>query len=702
MRFFFLSLVFFLTTWAVSAQGELTWTVESRPLGNCEFEVVAKAKLKSGWYTYSTKSYGDGPVPTSIVFESGGAKPIGPTVETSSHVKEGMDPVFEMVVKKFAEEVTFTQRYKVTQPTTVKGFIEAMVCNNEMCLPPTSKEFTFTIPKDANCGSAAAPTVIPPAVIPPTALPPTKGGKDSLKIAGISPADTNIIVGPPINDTTSTATFAAPFEGLQNLKIDKTLATSTCGSETKEEKDNSLWWTFLLGIGGGLLALLTPCVFPMIPMTVSFFTKRSKDRKTGLKNAILYGLSIIAIYTGLGLIITLAFGADALNQLSTNVWFNIALFVMLIVFGISFLGYFELTLPSSWANKMDQMSDKGGYLGIFFMAFTLAIVSFSCTGPLIGNLLVLSVSEASVGIPLKPIVGMFGFSLALALPFALFSFFPGWLQSLPKSGSWMDDVKVVLGIAEIALAFKFLSVADLTMGWKIVPYELFVGVWVLCGLVLALYFINKIRFPHTAKWPKISAGKYAFAAFWLFVAGYCGTGFMTRQNHDVTSFVTPDILSGLAPPAGHSYIHPGNCPLDLNCYKDFELGLAEARRTNKPILLDFTGHGCVNCRKMEDNSWPVPGIFKYISEDYILISLYTDDRKPLDEPIVLPHRTLRNVGNKWAWFEETYFDRVSQPYYVLLSPDLKILNQPVGYTPNNAEYEEFLRCGLERFKGLKK
>ncbi len=443
----------------------------------------------------------------------------------------------------------------------------------------------------------------------------------------------------------------------------------------------------------------------MVPLTVSYFTKSSSNKKRGINNAILYGLSIIVIYVLLGLVITAVFGADALNLLSTNAWFNIFFAVLFIVFGISFFGYFEITLPSSWANRSDRMADKGGLIGIFFMAFTLSLVSFSCTGPIIGTLLV----ETATGggptllgrIPLGPLMGMLGFSVALALPFALFAAFPGWLHSLPKSGGWMNGVKVTLGFVEIALALKFLSIADLTMGWKFLPYEAFVGLWVIIAIALAIYFMGYIRFPHEGPRKPISLSRGLLVAGSGVLAIYLFTGF--RYSEQSGTFVTPNLLSGLAPPAGHSYIYPKECPLNINCFKDFEKGLAYAKEVGKPILLDFTGHGCVNCRRMEDNVWGRDGVFELIDDKYVLISLYVDDREKLETPYQSPFsgRMMRTVGNKWADFQAIHFDRNSQPYYVLLSNDLVVLNEPRAYTPDKQEYQAFLECGLERFEGYK-
>ncbi|MEL7020321.1 MAG: cytochrome c biogenesis protein CcdA, partial [Bacteroidota bacterium] len=488
--------------------------------------------------------------------------------------------------------------------------------------------------------------------------------------------------------------------------FDKTDINSDCNDLGEEEDEEAgLWLIFLLGFGGGLLALLTPCVFPMIPLTVGFFTKSSVDKASGLRNALLYGASIIVIYVTLGLLITGIFGADALNLLSTNFWFNLFFGILFIVFAFSFFGFFEITLPSSWANKSDQMADKGGLIGIFFMAFTLSLVSFSCTGPIIGTLLV----ETATGggptilgrIPVGPLMGMLGFSVALALPFALFAMFPSWLNSLPRSGSWMDIVKVTLGFVELALAIKFFSIADLTENTKWMPYELFVGIWVLCALGLAAYYLGWLKMPHSYPGEQISNFRKVLGVLTLGLGVYLASGFMVDQQ--AGTFATPNLLSGLAPPAGHSYIYPNKCPLNINCFKDYDEGLSYAKEVGKPVLLDFTGHGCVNCRRMEDQVWGQDGVYELISDEYVLVSLYVDDRKKLDEPYIsdFDGKKKRTIGNKWADFQAKHFDKNSQPYYVLISEEGKVLNKPRAYTPDKQEYQSFLECGLERYRAIK-
>ena len=640
------------------------WSWESKEVSEGEYDLVFSAKIQDGWYLYSQYLEGeDGPIPTSFMFDSENFEKVGKNEESSEYRKEGHDPMFDMNIVKFSKEVSFTQRVKITdasQPIT--GYLEYMTCDDSRCLPPKEVDFKFNLSGESE----------------------TAANEES-----------------EIPTVTKFKTEGTPIHATFNYD----LAGSDCSTEEApvEEEKSNFWLIFLLGIGGGLVALLTPCVFPMIPLTVSFFTNSSKDRASGIRNALTYGASIIVIYVLLGMVITGIFGADALNLLSTDAWFNIFFAVLFIVFAFSFFGYFEITLPSSWSNKTDQAADKGGLLGIFFMAFTLSLVSFSCTGPIIGTLLVETATGGSDAalfgrIPLGPLVGMLGFSVALALPFGLFAAFPSWLNSLPKSGGWMTSVKVTLGFVEIALALKFLSIADLTMGWKIMPYEAFVGLWVLCALGLAAYYLSLIRFPHDNPNEKPSGTKKVLAGAMVAFALYLASGFQYSDRSE--TFVTPNLLSGLAPPAGHSYIYPKKCPLNIECFKDYYEGLAHAKKVGKPILLDFTGHGCVNCRRMEDQVWGESGIFELINDDYVLISLYVDDRKKLDETYISPidGRTRRLVGNKWADFEQIHFNRLSQPYYVLIDNDETVLNKPKAYTPDKAEYQAFLECGLDRFK----
>ncbi|MEL6718151.1 MAG: thioredoxin family protein [Bacteroidota bacterium] len=638
------------------ADSPVQWTWKAEKISDTEYVLKFTADIEEGWTLYSQFTSDDGPVPTAFEFEAGDHYELVGKAEEEGKLKEGYDPIFDVNVIKFIKgPAYFTQKVSVSDSNQpIVGYLTYMCCDDEQCLPPADIDFKFALSE----------------------------------LAAAVETESNV------------ALAAYP---LSDIQLDKSGTSVECGTTTNSiDEQSSLGWIFIAGFLGGLLALLTPCVFPMIPLTVGFFTKSSKDKASGIRNAVLYGLSIVGIYVALGMLITGIFGADALNLLSTDAYFNIFFTLLFLVFALSFFGLFEITLPSSWANKAENMSDKGGLLGIFFMAFTLSLVSFSCTGPIIGTLLV----ETATGggptilgrIPVGPLVGMLGFSVALALPFALFAAFPSWLNSLPRSGGWMSDVKVTLGFVEVALALKFLAVADLTMGWKILPYEAFLAIWVLCSLGLVLYFLGMLKFPVNYTKPARTSVKTLMSVGFLALTVYLAAGF--RYSDVSKTFVTPSLVSGIAPPAGHSYIYPNHCPLNIDCYKDFEAGMAEAQKQNKPILLDFTGHGCVNCRKMEDNVWGEDGVFELIRDDYVLVSLYVDDRKKLDQPYASPfdNSMRRTVGNKWADFQAIQFDRQSQPYYVLLSPDGEVLNKPVAYTPDKEEYQSFLECGLNQFK----
>lgn len=478
------------------------------------------------------------------------------------------------------------------------------------------------------------------------------------------------------------------------------------GSEPEEKQSKTLVGIFILGMIGGLLALLTPCVFPLIPLTVSFFTKGSENKKKGFRDAMLYGLFIFGVYVLLSIPFHLldSINPDILNEISTNVWLNLSFFVIFLFFAFSFFGYYEITMPSSLTNKISAAEGVGGILGIFFMALTLSLVSFSCTGPILGSLLAGALS--SDGGAWQLTAGMSGFGLALALPFALFAMFPSWMNKIPKSGGWLNSVKVVLGFVELALAFKFLSNADLVMHWGILKYELFMVLWIVVGVGLSLYFFGIVYFKHDSKPNNLSGLRMGLGVISAVFTIYLAMGLL--KNEETNTFTSLKLLSGLAPPVGYSWIYPNDCPNDINCFKDLETGLAYAKKQNKPVLLDFTGYACVNCRKMEEHVWSNQKIFDYINDDFVLISLYVDDKKelPEEERVQIERvqggkRKLRKYGHKWAHFQTKFFNTNSQPYYVLLSPDGKqMLNTAVGYTPNVDEYAEFLECGLNSFKNL--
>ncbi|MGB3868449.1 MAG: cytochrome c biogenesis protein CcdA [Flavobacteriales bacterium] len=650
------------------AQGLLEpveWTASATDVGGGKWRIDLKATIDDQWAVYSQEAFGEGPIPTRINFDTTGtAVPLGTTTESGPEMHEGMDELFGIVVRKFKKEVTYSREVQVLDPVEpIRGSIDFMACDNTRCVFP-----------------------------------------DPLKFS-IIPATGASIIG----DTPST--MVATGEGcdlkLANVDLDApVLRGDTETIDTQVRKGGSLWNIFFLGFIGGLVALLTPCVFPMIPLTVSFFTKGSEDKAKGLRNAITYGGFILIIY----LLFSIPFhligsvSPEIFNEISTNPWLNVFFFVIFIIFAISFFGYFEITLPASWVNKMDSNASRfGGWVGIFFMALTLALVSFSCTGPILGSLLAGALTGDGGAWQLT--VGMGAFGLALALPFALFAMFPGWLNSLPRSGSWLNSVKVVLGFAEVALAFKFLSNADLVKGWQIIPYEVFMAVWVICALGITLYLLGKIRFPHDSRLTKISPLRWGFAAIFLAFTIYLAMGFRVDKTNN--TFTTMKLMSGLAPPVGYSWIMPKDCPSGFDCYHDLDAGFAQAKATGKPILLDFTGYACVNCRKMEEHVWPVKGVHGQIDKQYVLISLYVDDKTALPEAEQRNYTTcsgkqkrIATHGNKWSTLQTETFINNSQPYYALLSPDGVLLTDPVGYTPDADEYSAFLQRGLQAMQQL--
>lgn len=704
-------LLIFFSAYTVSAQNPVKWSFSVKDAGNCQADLIFTATIDDGWYTYSQfLESGDGPVATLITFSPGpGYKLIGKAKESGDILKM-YDKVFEMNLTKFKHKGILTQRVAVTDPSKpISGYVNYMVCNDEMCLPPRDVDFLFKIPALSNCGDTPAGKSTPPPV-PTPAETPDVGAVPVPDTASTHPSGTNI-QAPPDDPN-----FKGFFDS-KRPEINAAKFVSNCNAETSEGSSDgaSLVSLFLFCFLGGLIALLTPCVFPMIPMTVSFFVKRSKDRKTGLRNAFIYAASIVLIFVALGSAVTAALGPSALNDMSTNKYFNLGVFVLLVAFAFSFFGFYEITLPSSWVNKSDKMADRGGLIGTFFMAFTLVLVSFSCTGPIVGTLLV-EAARSNAGasllgfIPMKPAIGMFGFGLGLALPFGLFAMFPGWLNSLPKSGGWMDNVKITLGLVELALAFKFLSTADMVEQWGLLRFETFLVLWFLIALLLALYQFGLIPWKGNSGRPGptrlvVGLSSLAFAV-------YVGWGLLNYQSLS--------LLSGLAPPVHYSYKYAGDkkqhhdgpgCPQGLDCYHDFDEALAEAKRQNKPVFVDFTGHGCVNCRKMEENVWPLPGIIDRLRNDYIVVSLYVDEKVRLfpDNPFayLLDPKTgekLRTVGSKWSSFQVNNFDVSAQPYYVLMHNDGKTLlnkptDYPVGHDPK--AYKAFLDCGYESFQRLK-
>ncbi|WP_075341685.1 protein-disulfide reductase DsbD family protein [Tenacibaculum agarivorans] len=668
MKNVFFLLVILINTLSHSQVFEpVQWKTSIEKITDDEYNLVTTAIIDKGWHLYAQEVPKGGPRPTVFTYKpNDDYELIGKTIEEKGVTE--FDNTFKMEIKYFAKKTSFKQKIKLlNKEAKIDVEVQFMVCDDVRCLPPKTEELIFS-----TSGKVAS--------------------KKDTKATLTDNEATQLLYG------LSTDNFQQPTVNLNTL--DKNEEGNTNNSIENKNDKSSLLNIFLIAFFSGFAALLTPCVFPMIPMTVSYFTKQSKNKAIGIRNAIFYGISIIAIYVLLGSLITVVFGADALNRLSTNVWFNVIFFAILVFFAFSFFGFYELTLPSSWSTKIDDQADKSGLIGIFFMALALAVVSFSCTGPIVGTLLVQAASNGG----LAPVIGMLGFSMAIALPFALFAAFPGWLNSLPKSGGWMNTVKVVLGFLELALAFKFLSNADLVAHWNILKIEPFLVIWILIFAGLALYLFGIIKFPHDSKLQKISFPRIGLGIIIAVFTIYLVTGF--RINKTTNTFTPLSLLSGLAPSVGYSFLYPNDCPNNLKCFKDLKEGLAYAKKENKPVLLDFTGYACVNCRKMEEHVWPIQEVDDVLRNDYVLISLYVDDKKelPKDQQIVVNRinggtRKLTSYGNKWSHFQTVFFQTNTQPYYVLLSSDgKKVLNTPVGYTPDEQEYLRWLLDGKEQSK----
>ncbi len=652
------------------------WEFGSEKISETEYELVFVAKIDSHWSLYSQFVEEGGPLPTIFSFEQSDAFELVENVaESDSNKVTQLDPVFEMVVSKYYERAVFKQRLNIKSSAfKLNGNIDYMTCDDSKCIYKPDNPFTFEYTAEAGFSIV--------------------GGAASISDSQVS-GNANI------------ALYGMTPNALQKAATNCSIQTTSL-SQNIQASNNSLWQIFGLGFLGGLLALLTPCVFPMIPLTVSFFTKKGGDGndKSGISKAILYGFFIVLVYLVLSIPFHLldSVNPDILNEISTNVWLNVFFFVIFIFFAFSFFGYYELTLPSKWTNSTTRGEGVGGVLGIFFMALTLSIVSFSCTGPILGSLLAGSLSAEGGAWQLT--AGMGGFGVALGLPFALFAMFPNMLKALPKSGGWLNTTKVVLGFLELALAFKFLSNADLVKHWGLLKIEVFLGIWILVFAGLTLYIFGKLKFPHDSPLKKISFFRISSGVLVLAFVIYLASGF--RVNNETQTFTPLTLLSGLAPPVGYSFLYPNDCPNNFDCFKDLKEGVAYAQKVNKPILLDFTGYACVNCRKMEEHVWPKTSIKSYFTNDYVLISLYVDDKKELPEAQKLTvnrlgggTRVLENYGHKWAHFQTQFFQSNSQPYYVLLSPDGKtLLTPPVGYTPDEQDYKSFLDCGLEAFEAL--
>lgn len=625
------------------------WSTSVEKVSDLEYDLIMQATVEEGWHLYSQNVPDDGPIATTFTFEKTDKyELVGSTLEEEGSTT--FDAVFGMDIKYFENKTVFKQRIKILSEnvSAIIGEVEFMVCDDERCLPPTFIELNFQITEN-------------------------KQEKDVVKVTEIKKKD--------------------------------------------KSTNKSLLTIFIIAFFSGFAALLTPCVFPMIPMTVSFFTKQSKNKSVGIRNAIIYGLSIIVIYVLLGLLVSAIYGPDALNALSTNVWFNIIFFLLLVVFAVSFLGAFEIVLPSSWGTKVDAQADKGGIVGIFFMALALAIVSFSCTGPIVGTLLV----EAASGGQIGPIVGMLGFSLALAIPFALFAAFPGWLNSLPKSGGWLNTVKVVLGFLELALAFKFLSNADLVLQLHWLEREVFLAIWIAIFGALAFYLFGKIQLPHDSPITHISVGRLSLGLITLSFTIYMIPGLWGAPLNLISAFPPAQhyaespygvgftkLGGGSESDNNHSEIPDGAhmmAPHNILAFNDYDKGLAYAKKVNKPVMLDFTGHACVNCRKMEQNVWAKDKILPILKNDVVLISLYVDDKRKLPEGEEIDSKLrsgkkLKYIGQKWSEFQTIKYGANAQPFYVLMNHNEENLNEPAAYTPDVDEYYAWLKDGISKFNKI--
>lgn len=652
------------------------WTSRVEKLSDTEFNLVMEAKIDPEWHVYSQFTPDGGPLPIELKYENqqGNYALVGKTIESKYEKK--FNDVFGVDEYFFSKKFWLKQKVKITNPglAKIEAKIDYQVCK-ESCINGNYK-FTFAIPKPTSATTAAIGEV-----------------NETAKTNPIL-ADTIAVVP----DTAKTETIVAETK----TDAEPYATTNADGSE------RGLWSIFFIAFLSGFAALLTPCVFPLIPMTVSFFTKQSKTKAAGIRNAIIYGISIIVIYVILGSLVTAIFGADALNSLATNVWFNVVFFLLLVFFAASFLGAFEIMLPNSWANKVDRQADRGGIIGILFMALALAIVSFSCTGPIVGTLLFEAASKGGIG----PIIGMFGFSLALALPFMLFAMFPGWLNSLPKSGGWLNTVKVFLGFLELALAFKFLSNADLVLQLHLIEREVFLAIWIAIFGTLALYLFGKITMPHDSPLPFISVGRLMLGLLVLSFTVYMVPGLWGAPLKLINAF-PPPLEYGESPRGlGGSAVAHNNAdqlpegakfgPHDILTFDDYDKGLAYAKSVNKPILLDFTGFACVNCRKMENNVWSDERISAILNNDVVLISLYVDDKRPLPENEQHVSKETGNdiesIGDKWTEFMITKYKTNTQPLYVMTDLEGKTLNGTTSYDPDIEKYERWLKDGIAKFK----
>jgi len=676
------------------------WAMRSESLGNDDYLLHFAGTIDDGWYVYSQELEPGGPLPTSFEFETkSGIELVGNVKEVGKLIQKKEKIFNNMMVRKYAKKVEFQQKVKVTRAAgKVAGYFTFMTCDNGRCLPPEDVEFAFNLSGSgtgAVDGSTDKTGLQSGGEIPTEIVAAVKDEKE-IEQKEIETAVDNVEVDKELENVNAVAVVDRSKTNASQV-FDEVIAD--CGVDTKkDEAKKSIWLIFILGFLGGFAALLTPCVFPMIPLTVSFFTKQSKDKAKGIKNALIYSLSIIVIYVALGFFVTVAFGPDFLNAMSTNPWVNLAFFAVFLVFAISFFGFFEITLPNSLINKSDTAADKGGLIGIFFMAFTLALVSFSCTGPIIGTLLV----EAAVGgARVGPMVGMFGFSFALALPFFLFAAFPGWLNSLPSSGGWLDTVKKVLGFIELIFALKFLSNADMVPQWGILPREIFIAIWAVLLFGLGFYLLGFIKLPHDSPANRKNPIRMGLSGLSILLGFLLIPGIFLKPIPLIGSSI-----SGFPPPTFYNIANlwgdgDGQEEDGIHGIMDLEKGIAKAKKDGKPLLIDFTGWACVNCRKMEENVWPK---LDELMEKYTLVSLYVDEsvKLPKEEQFTYTQngkrKKVRTVGNKWSYLQTKCFGTNSQPYYILMNHEGEYLNPPRGYTPHIKDYATFLEEGIDNFQ----
>ncbi|MBP1594378.1 MAG: putative exported cytochrome biosis-related protein [Bacteroidetes bacterium] len=667
-RFFFsLTLLLLASCIYAQIQEPVKFSSKFKTLSDTEAEITFTGSIESGWHVYSVNLPSGGPISATFNTDKiDGVKLVGKLTPATKEISK-FDKIFEMNLRYFEHSVIFVQKIKITKPVyKIKGYLEYGACDDENCLPPTQASFDFSGKNDkvkVNAESEAKDEQV------------TAQAADTATVKAVQPTDS------VATDSVYTA---------KNNYWKPVISQLNAMGDGNSQKNLGWIYIFITGFAGGLLALFTPCVWPIIPMTVSFFLKRSKDKKKGIRDAWTYGASIVVIYVSLGLLITLLFGANALNSLSTNAVFNILFFLMLVVFAASFFGAFEITLPSSWTTAIDSKSEKTtGLLSIFLMAFTLSLVSFSCTGPIIGFLLV---QVSTTGDIIAPAIGMLGFAIALALPFTLFALFPSWLKSMPKSGGWMNVIKVFLGFLELAFALKFLSVADLAYGWRILDRETFIALWIVIFALLGFYLLGKIRFPHDDDDNKVSVPRFFMALISLAFAAYMVPGLWGAPLKAVSAFAPPMKTQDFNLYANE--VHPK--------FTDYDEGMEYAKKNKKPVMIDFTGYGCVNCRKMEASVWTDNKVSELINNDYVLITLYVDEKQPLPQQVTIKEngteRILRTVGDKWSYLQRTKFGANAQPFYVLLNNEGDPLNKSYAYNEDIGKYVNFLQKGLDNYR----